>query len=88
MKKLQVYVVSDSVGETGEQVVKAVVTQFRPNFENTIIRKFPHINHIDHIENIVEIAKDQEAIIVFTLVEEKMRNYMIETCNQIGCKIV
>ncbi|RKJ24114.1 phosphoenolpyruvate synthase regulatory protein, partial [Butyricicoccus sp. 1XD8-22] len=37
MEKLNVFVVSDSVGETGEQVVKAAVTQFRPNFENTVI---------------------------------------------------
>lgn len=86
MKKLQVYVVSDSVGETGEQVVKAVATQFRPNFDHTIIRKFPHITNKDHIQNIVEIAKAQDAIIVFTLVEESMRKNMIEVCNQKGVK--
>ncbi|CAM5204920.1 Putative pyruvate, phosphate dikinase regulatory protein OS=Ureibacillus acetophenoni OX=614649 GN=SAMN05877842_102234 PE=3 SV=1 [Ureibacillus acetophenoni] len=86
MKKLQVYVVSDSVGETGEQVVKAVITQFRPNFDNTIIRKFAHINNKDHIDNIVEIAKAQDAMIVFTLVEESMRLYMIDACNQKGVK--
>jgi len=82
LKNLKVFVVSDSVGETGEQVVKAAVSQFRPNFDNTVIRKFPHIENIDHIEKIVEIAKEQDAIIVFTLVEEKMRNYMIESCNR------
>ncbi|KGR90675.1 phosphotransferase [Ureibacillus massiliensis 4400831 = CIP 108448 = CCUG 49529] len=84
MEKLNVFVVSDSVGETGEQVVKAAVTQFRPNFENTVIRKFPHINNIDHIEKIVELAKIQKAIIIFTLVEEKMRKKMMELCNQSG----
>ncbi len=82
MKKLQIYVVSDSVGETGEQVVKAVVSQFRPNFENTIIRKFPHINNKDHVENIVEIAKVQDAVIIYTLVENVMRKFMAELCNQ------
>lgn len=81
MKILKVFVVSDSVGETGEQVVKAAITQFRPNFDNTVIRKFPHIENNDHIENIVEIAKLQDAIIVFTLVEEEMRKFMIECCN-------
>ncbi|SOC36319.1 pyruvate, water dikinase regulatory protein [Ureibacillus acetophenoni] len=86
MKKLQVYVVSDSVGETGEQVVKAVATQFRPNFDHTVIRKFPHITNKEHIDNIAEIAKSNGAIIVFTLVEESMRKYMLETCNQKGVK--
>nr|WP_106779983.1 pyruvate, water dikinase regulatory protein [Lysinibacillus timonensis] len=82
MDNLKVYVVSDSVGETGEQVVKAAITQFRPNFENTIIRKFPHINSFDHVDKIVEIAKEQNALIVFTLVEEKMRQYLMDLCNQ------
>lgn len=86
MKKLQVYVVSDSVGETGEQVVKAVATQFRPNFDNTVIRKFPHITNKEHIDNIAEIAKSNDAIIVFTLVEESMRKHMLEICNQKGVK--
>lgn len=80
MKLLKVFVVSDSVGETGEQVVKAAITQFRPNFDNTLIRKFPHIEDNDHIEKIVEIAKEQSAIVVFTLVEEKMRQFMVNRC--------
>ncbi|HWL12148.1 MAG TPA: kinase/pyrophosphorylase, partial [Ureibacillus sp.] len=84
MKNLKVFVVSDSVGETGEQVVKAAVSQFRPNFDNTLIRKFPNIENNDHIEKIVEIAKEQDAIIVFTLVEDKMRNFMMDSCNQDG----
>ncbi|KGR74542.1 pyruvate, water dikinase regulatory protein [Ureibacillus sinduriensis] len=82
MKNLKVFVVSDSVGETGEQVVKAAVSQFRPTFDNTVIRKFPNIENNDHIEKIVEIAIEQDAIIVFTLVEKKMRNYMIDSCNR------
>jgi len=87
LKLLKVFVVSDSVGETGEQVVKAAITQFRPNFDNTLIRKFPHIEDNDHIEKIVEIAKEQNAIIVFTLVEEKMRQFMINLCHheQVEC---
>ncbi len=37
MKRLRVFVVSDSVGETGDQVAKAVISQFRPGLENTVI---------------------------------------------------
>lgn len=64
---------SDSVGETGENAVKAVVSQFRPNFEKVRIRKFPHINDVELIDKIVRIAKKNEAAIVFTLVEKEMR---------------
>ena len=73
MKKLTIFVVSDSVGETGEAAVKAVVSQFRPNFEKVRIRKFPHITHIEVLEKIVQIAQTNGATIVFTLVGKDMR---------------
>ncbi|MEG0383999.1 pyruvate, water dikinase regulatory protein [Solibacillus cecembensis] len=73
MKSLTIFVVSDSVGETGENAVKAVVSQFRPNFDKVRIRKFPRINDIELIEKIVQIAVKQQAAIVFTLVEKEMR---------------
>jgi len=87
LKTLKILVVSDSVGETGEQVVKAAATQFRPDFEDTIIRKFPHIQNDEHIENIVELASMQDALIVFTLVERSKRDLMIELCkeHQVAC---
>lgn len=80
MRKLRVFVVSDSVGETGELVVKAVVSQFRPTFENVILRKFPHINTLEHIEKVVSIAKKQHALIVYTLVEKELRKALYRVC--------
>lgn len=82
MKLFTIFVVSDSVGETGEQVVKACVTQFRPNFENTVIRRFPHISSDDQIEKIVKIAKEQNAFIAFTLVEKKKRQLLVQLCEE------
>lgn len=88
MNKIKVFVVSDSVGETGEQVVKAALTQFRPNFEGTIIRRFPHISSDDHLKNIVEIAMMQDAMIVFTLVEKRKRQLMLDLCHQHGIQSI
>ena len=73
MKDITVFVVSDSVGETGVNAVKAVVSQFRPKFENVDIRRFPHIKTIAHIEKVVHLAKKKHAAIVYTLVEKDMR---------------
>jgi [pyruvate, water dikinase]-phosphate phosphotransferase / [pyruvate, water dikinase] kinase len=73
LKKLTIFVVSDSVGETGENAVRAVVSQFRPNFEKVRIRKFPRINKIELLEKIVQIAEMNQATIVFTLVAKEMR---------------
>lgn len=88
MKNLKIFVVSDSVGETGEQVVKAAVSQFRPNFEDTIIKRFAHIQNEDHIEKIVEIAKTQDAIIAFTLVESNMKRMLVDLCHQLNIEVI
>lgn len=76
MKSLIVFVVSDSVGETGKNVVKAVVSQFRPNFENVEIRRFPKIEELHQIKEMIELAKHERACIVYTLVQKDMRASM------------
>ncbi len=86
MKKLHIFVVSDSVGETGELTVRAVVSQFRPNFDNVVIQRFPHVKSMDSIDKIVNMAKKQKAVIIYTLVEREMRNKLYSTSveNQIS----
>lgn len=73
LKILTIFVVSDSVGETGKNAVKAVVSQFRPDFEDVDIRRFPHVKNFSQIEPIVQQAKNEQAAIVYTLVKKEMR---------------
>ena len=80
MKFIQIFVVSDSVGELGENTVKAVMSQFRPNFEHVEIKKFPYINNSSQIDDIVKEAKHEGAAIVYTLVEKELRNYVFSRC--------
>ena len=82
MKRLRVFVVSDSVGETGDQVAKAVISQFRPGLENTVIRRFPHIQSEELIRKIVLLASQQRAFIVYTLVRQEMRKLLHDLCEQ------
>lgn len=82
IKRLRVFVVSDSVGETGDQVAKAVISQFRPGFEETIIRRFPHIQSKELIRKIVCLATKQNALIVYTLVQQEMRTLLFELCER------
>lgn len=82
MKRLRVFVVSDSVGETGDQVAKAVISQFRPGLENTVIRRFPHIQSEELIRKIVFLASQQRAFIVYTLVRQEMRKLLHDLCEQ------
>lgn len=82
MKRLKIFIVSDSVGETGESVTNAVISQFRPHYEETIIRKFPYIENVEEIHGIVLLAVAEEAMIVYTLVQKNMRLAFGELCNE------
>ena len=75
-ESLVVYVISDSIGETGDQVMKAATSQFSDkNFE---IRRFPYITGEDQIIEIVQEAKNQKSLIAFTMVIPSLRNKILE----------
>lgn len=57
VEKEVVYVVSDSVGETAEFVVKAVATQF--NGGNVEIRRNSYVEDLEDIEDVLIIAKKE-----------------------------
>lgn len=73
MPKYHLYIVSDSVGETGELVVRAALSQFVKQLEDVELTRFPHTTTVDQIVTIVEQAKELNAVIVYTLVEKSMR---------------
>ncbi len=80
MEKMNIYAVSDSIGETAEQVAKAVSKQFDiVDFEIKII---PYINDNKTIDRVVEKAKSENALIVFTIIVEELRNYLVMKAEQ------
>lgn len=84
MSKILIYVVSDSVGETGELVAKAAVSQFRPGLQDASFKRFPHVESLEQLDEIVQLAKAQEAIIVYTVVKEHMRESLQTNCQANG----
>ena len=76
-----VYVVSDSVGETAEHVVKAAISQFHYKFE---IRRVPYVEDVATLIEIVQVAKENNGIIVFTLVKPDMRNAILDESKKSG----
>lgn len=75
MSRLSLYIVSDSLGETGELVVKAALSQFK--FDNYQIRRFPYVLSIDFLREILDGAsKEPNVVIIYTLVEPDLVEYM------------
>ena len=84
-KKLTVFVVSDSLGETGEMVTKAVLSQFKGKFE---LRRFSYCLDYERIEKIILEAKQEAAIVAFTLVIPELKEDINRLAAENGVAIV
>lgn len=81
MEDLIIYVISDSVGETAQQVTNAALSQF--NIEcDCEIRRFPYVSEYRDLINILENAKNEKALIVYTLVSENLLNITKDFCEK------
>lgn len=87
MNNLIIYVISDSVGETAQQVTKAAVSQFSIN-ENYEIRRFPYVVDDKFLLDVLLSAKNENAMVVYTLVDEKLLNTTREYCEREGLSSV
>lgn len=63
---LSIYILSDSIGETGELIARAAVRQFMS--DNYEIKKFPFISGKDRIEEILIDASKNSSILIYTTV--------------------
>ncbi|MCH4170453.1 MAG: kinase/pyrophosphorylase [Lactobacillus sp.] len=64
-KKIMLYIISDSVGETGFNLAQAALAQF-PQIK-PIYCRFPFVNTDEKLDKILDQAKADHAIIVHTL---------------------
>ena len=82
MRKLTLFIVSDSVGETADLVAKAAASQFRQGLETVSMKRFSHVEDESQLNEIAYLAKKQNAIIVYTLVKSNMRHKLKEECRK------
>lgn len=83
MKKLDIYIISDSIGETGEQIAKAALRQFEIDDFN--IRRFPYHNSIEQLEPVIRKAgQNPNSILIYTTVQEETRKYIQDMTKILG----
>ncbi len=85
-RRLVVYVISDSIGETGEQVIKAAISQFE--YIDYEIRRFPYISDEEQILEIMDEAVNEHSIIVFTIVIPSLREVLIKAARKYNMKAI
>lgn len=66
----EVYVVSDSLGETAESVAKATISQFDEDID---IVRVPFIRHGEQVQKVLEEAAAHHAVVCHTLVSPELR---------------
>ncbi|MCM3761491.1 kinase/pyrophosphorylase [Alkalihalobacillus oceani] len=81
-----VYVVSDSVGETAELVVKAAASQF--SGAGLEVRRIPYVEDKATIEEVIILAQQARALIAFTLVVPDMKNYLLAKAKEVNVETV
>ena len=74
-----VFLVSDSTGETAEKVARAALSQF--DVSNVRLKRFLLVDSAQKIREIITEASKKKAIIIFTLVEDGLRNTMLLESN-------
>lgn len=78
-KMLTLYVVSDSIGETGELIARAAAKQFIT--ESYEIKKYPFISDEKEIREIFDEAVSGESIFIYTTVILQIKN-LIDTLGE------
>jgi len=74
INKYQIYLVSDSTGETLDRIFTAIKAQFE-NF-NYYSQQFSFTRTQNQIDNILEDAKkNKDSVILYTIVDNKLSNF-------------
>ena len=69
-----VFIVSDSIGETAEMVVRAAASQF--NSGTMEIKQIPNISDEDTIEEVIHQAVENNFLIAYTLVVDELADFL------------
>jgi hypothetical protein len=81
-KNFLVYVLSDSVGETAEQVARAAAEQYKDTDYD--IKKYPYVESKSKVDNIIENLNSKNSIFVYTVVNKEISEYLQQKCEEIG----
>jgi [pyruvate, water dikinase]-phosphate phosphotransferase / [pyruvate, water dikinase] kinase len=77
-----VYIMSDSIGETAELVVRAAASQFAGAKIN--FKRKPHLNSAEEIVGALEEAAQLGAVVVYTLVRQDLKECLEIKATELG----
>jgi regulator of PEP synthase PpsR (kinase-PPPase family) len=81
-----VFVVSDSMGETAQLVARAALSQFREG--EARLRRFSHIETPEAARELMEAARLQPTLLIFTVIVPEVREVIIQESERHGIPAV
>lgn len=73
---LTIFAVSDSIGETAEQVAIAAASQFKEDVE---VRRVPYVKTLEDVEELIkEVEACKEKMVVSTIITVSIREYLTQ----------
>ncbi|MBC2582198.1 pyruvate, water dikinase regulatory protein [Clostridium sp. DJ247] len=82
---LKIYAVSDSIGETAEQVAKATASQFNEKIE---VIRIPYVKSFEDVNEFINNLKDKtNLMIVSTIVLVDVREFLVQKCIESGISV-
>lgn len=83
---LKIFAVSDSIGETAEQVALAAASQFKGEAK---VKRVPYVNSLEDVEDLIsEINVDEKSIVVSTIITVNVREYLTQKCLERNISVI
>ena len=83
---LTIFAVSDSIGETAEQVAEAAASQFLGNVE---VRRIPYIKTFEDVEEImIDVKSCEKSMIISTIITVNVREYLTQKCIENNLSVI
>lgn len=83
---LTIFAVSDSIGETAEQVAMAGASQFSSDVE---VRRIPYVKTLEDVEELMrEVSECELSMIVSTIITVNVREYLTQKCVESNISVV
>lgn len=83
---LKIFAVSDSIGETAEQVSLAAASQFKGKVE---VKRIPYVKELDDVEYLMnEVNQCESCMIVSTIITVNVREYLTQKCLEKNISVI
>lgn len=83
---LTIFAVSDSIGETAEQVAIAAASQFKSNVE---VKRIPYVKSLEDVNETIKTVEEYESpMIVSTIITVNVREFLTAKCIEKNINII